>query len=220
MSLFLRVFIACMVAMPALHAQVAAKRIAVNYVAAVPGDFSFITQWSYNENVFRNRSGQLVCDGLCPERLLNLTDSTGRILPDSVQVYYSLFDTTHYYHTLSAKSSCSEFAGADFAFAQKQHDGSVLCYTTGGVATHCTLSFTLTADSCVASAALTSIIAGEDQNYPCKAGEISIEEELWKQGVLKAVFRFEFTEVFPGRGVIYWEGLVYCEISTGQYIPR
>lgn len=60
---------------PALRGQVVAKRIAVNYVAAVPGDFSFTTQWSYNENVFRNRSGQLVCDGLCPERLLRLTDS-------------------------------------------------------------------------------------------------------------------------------------------------
>lgn len=202
--------------MPALRAQVAAKRIAVNYVNTVPGNFSFTTQWSYNENVFRNRFGQLVCDGLCPERLLNLTDSTGRILPDSVQVYYSLFDTTHYYHTLNAKSSCSEFAGADFAYAQKQHDGSVLCYTTGGVATHCTLSFTLTADSCVAAAALTSIITGEDQNYTCTAGEISIDKELWKQGVLKGVFRFEFTDVSSGREMIYWEGLVCCKINSGE----
>ncbi|MCA6362715.1 MAG: hypothetical protein IM638_06730 [Bacteroidetes bacterium] len=217
MSLFLRIAVAFIALVPALQAQEAAPRIAVNYVTTVPGNFSFTTQWSYNENVFRNRYGQLVCDGLCPERLLQLTDSTGRILPDSVQLYYSLFDTAHYYHTLSAKSSCSEFAGADFAYAQKQPDGSVLCHTTGSIATHCTLSFILTADSCVAYARLSSIIAGEDQSYSCTGGNISIDKELWKLGVLKGTFRFEFTDTASGREVIYWEGLVNCTVETGNH---
>jgi hypothetical protein len=153
----------------------------------------------------------LVCNGFCPGRLDKLTDSSGRIIDDSMAVYYQILDTTHYFHTLHCTSNCSEFAGTDFIYATTQTSGTVECYTLAGVATHCRLMLSIKSDTCFASAELKSIIAGEDQAYTCTGGHVTIDPEQWKKGIIKAAFRFEFDA--NTREHIFWEGLILCPIK-------
>jgi hypothetical protein len=198
------------------QAQYDSKSIPVEWSNQISGDFSFTNKWSYRENVFRNDFNQLVCDGLCTDRIQNLTDSTGKILPDSISIYYQLLDTTHYYHTLSCKSNCSEFAGTNFIYAVRSASDTINCFTLTDAATHCVLSFTISGDTCRPRVELVSIIAYGERKYVCRSGSITIDPELWKKGIIKAAFKFSF---FAFQSIqeddwVDWEGIMWCNITN------
>ncbi|MGL5892362.1 MAG: hypothetical protein ACRC3B_20900 [Bacteroidia bacterium] len=221
MNLFHRLLLTGIIVLSAItaKAQYASTSVPVEWSNQISGDFSFINQWSYNENVFRNSFGELVCDGFCDERIQRLTDSSGKILPDSIQVYYQLLDTTHYYHTLSCKSNCSEFAGTNFIYAvQSASSRNVECFTITNASTHCVLSFTISGDTCKPRVELVSIIAYGQRNYVCQSGSITIDPELWKKGIIKAAFKFSF---FAFQSIreddwVDWEGIMWCKITYGK----
>ncbi|MFW5775011.1 MAG: hypothetical protein ACOCW2_01870, partial [Chitinivibrionales bacterium] len=87
----------------AVHGEVGAQEnqgiIAIEWTNRLSGDFSFRRQWSYPEGVYRNRFGQLSCDGLCPDEAYALIDSTGKVNPDSIDRFYRIIDTAHQVHS-------------------------------------------------------------------------------------------------------------------------
>lgn len=68
--------------------------IKIQWVDDLKGDFSFRTKWSYPEGIYKNKFGQLSCDGFCPEGTESLKDNEGRIYTDSLTKFYQLVDTT------------------------------------------------------------------------------------------------------------------------------
>lgn len=176
-------------------------------------DFSFRKNWSYNENVFKNEIGQLVCDGYCPENLNGMRDSKGHIYPDSISKYYELFDTTHFYHSLLCESTCSEFAGSDYIFVKKGSADTLFCRTAGTVSTHCSLSLTITKTHVFPMAELNSIMMDKGlQYYEPKRGVMEIDKIAWENGVLKALFEFEFHDPENPKTPIEWRGKIYSLI--------
>lgn len=186
--------------------------IKVQWEENLRGDFSFSEQWSYAENIFRNKFGQLVCDGFCDDAISNMLDGEGRIFEDSVSKYYSLVDTTHFYHTIASEAMCYEWAGTDFSHAYKNGD-TVRCYTECNVATHSSLHMQFVRDECIPHIELNSITPSGKQNFNCKRGSIKVDKPSWSKGILKAEFDFVFDNPQEPDNPLWWRGRIYTAIK-------
>ncbi|WP_280647231.1 MULTISPECIES: hypothetical protein [unclassified Dysgonomonas] len=189
------------------------RGVRIEWVDNLQGDFSFTERWSYPENVFRNDYGELVCDGICDDVLFSMRDTDGRILPDSIERYYQLLDTTHYYHTIESDADCYEWDGTDFAYAHRSSNDTVYCYTACGVSTHSSLRFMITEDNCIPSIELNSIADGGIKYYNGKNGWIRIDRTLWQKNILKAEFDFTFDNSDDIENPMRWKGRIYTKID-------
>ncbi len=194
------------------------KRVEVKWVDNLQGDFSFTEKWNYPENVFRNDYGELVCDGLCDDALFGMRDADGRILPDSIDRYYQLLDTTHYYHTIESDADCYEWDGTDFAYAYRGGGDTVSCHTAYGVSAHSSLRFIVTENSCIPSIELNSITDAGIKYYRGKGGWIRIDRTLWQKGILKAEFDFTFDNSDDIENPMRWKGRIHTKIEENRYL--
>lgn len=189
------------------------KYYKIDWEDHLEGDFSFKNNWSYNENVFKNSIGQLVCDGFCDEELYQMRDENGIIYPDSISNYYEMFDTTHFYHTLECESNCSEFTGTYFVRLEKRSGDTLFCQTYGTVSTHCYLELTIVGDEVFPVAAINSILgSGKPEYYDLISGYLKIDKLNWDKGIFKAEFNYRFLDSkFPEED-IFWKGKIYALI--------
>lgn len=188
--------------------------VKIVWVTNLKGDFSFTKRWSYPEGVYKNEYGQLSCDGLCPTEIENMSDSTGRIYEDSLKAFYQFVDTTHIPHSIECDAWCYEWAGTNFIDVYRSSNDTVFASTWTNVATHCSLELTIMGDSCIAIIDLKSIAPGGSAKYYCSNGTIAIDQELWKQGILKASFNFDFDHPENPRKPIFWKGKIFSKINA------
>ena len=192
-----------------------ATPVKINWASGIKADFSFVNKWSYPEGIELNEYGQLSCDGFCPSEAYTMIDSTGRIFKDSLAAFYKVVDTSHQFYSIQCKAWCYEWAGTDFIEAIQKSVGTVYCYTLLNAATHCSLQLNIAGDNFFAFIDLTSIVKGGSARYNCINGYIKIDKNLWKKGIVKAVFSFNFEhKENPGRP-IYWKGKIFAKIKAG-----
>lgn len=179
------------------------------------GDFSFTKNWSYPLGVEMKADGKAGCadGGFCPERCYLMLDSNGIVLKDSAQIFYQLLDTTHQFHSIQCEAWCYEWAGTDFIDVFRINKDSIFCYTSTGIATHCSLQLKILKNSCKATIELNSIIPGGSATYYCTDGHITIDKKRLKKGVLKAKFNFNFEHKENPKKPIYWKGKIYSKIK-------
>ncbi len=184
--------------------------IKIEWVNELIGDYSFKDQWSYPEGVYRDESGQLKCDGLCPDRVYWMDDSTGKIFNDSIEMYYKLVDTTHEYHTIQCEASCYEFVGTDFIKAKQVTKDTVLCWTMCNAGTHCSLQMNITKRFCYPKIELLSVRLNSDMTFKCFGGFIKIDKKLWKKGIFKSEFNFSFFDPADPNQTepMFWKGKI------------
>jgi hypothetical protein len=190
--------------------------VTIEWVDNLAGDFSFTNNWSYPEGVFKNEYGQLSCDGLCPPEIDAMKDSTGRIYEDSLQAFYKIIDTIHQTHSIQCEAWCYEWAGTDFIEVFRKNKDSINCFTMTGIATHCSLQLDIIKNTCYATIDLNSIVQGGDAKYYCTDGYITIDEKLWKEGIMKAEFSFNFEHIENPKKPIYWKGKIHTKIKTTE----
>ncbi|MEO7489014.1 MAG: hypothetical protein ABIU77_18020 [Ferruginibacter sp.] len=193
----------------------AATAIKIKWASSIQGDFSFVNKWSYPEGVERNEYGQLSCDGFCAPEAYAMMDSTGKILKDSLAAFYKILDTSHQSHSIYCKAWCYEWAGTDFIEAIHKSADTVYCYTLLNAATHCSLKLNIIGDNCFAVIDLTSIFKGGNTRYACTNGYITVDKNLWKKGIMKAVFNFNFEHKENRKKPIYWKGKILTKIKAG-----
>jgi len=187
------------------------KEIKIEWADNLEGDFSFSEEWSYAENVFINEFGQLVCDGFCGEEFQNMRDENGRIFDDSLNRYYQLLDTAHYYHTISCDAQSYEFTGTDYIETINLGNDTIRCYTMCNAGTHSSLIFDIINNKCTPIIELNSITSIEKQLFPLDGGYIKIDKAYWEKGILKAEFNFTFiNSEFP----MWWKGRIYTPIKN------
>jgi hypothetical protein len=191
----------------------ARKQVQIQWAEKLGGDFSFQTQWSYPEGVFRNESGQLSCDGFCPEGIYAMMKN-GRIIADSIDRFYPRVDTSHQFHTIECEASCYEWAGADFIKAEQQGPGAIRCYTLENSATHCSLILEITGDRCIPRIELRSIASPGIMTYHCTGGYLKIDKGSWKQRIIKAEFNFDFFNSDEPDNLIFWKGKIFAKIEN------
>ncbi len=189
--------------------------VPINWEASLSEDFSFQQQWQYPEGIYRNRFGQLCCDGLCPEGVSHMKNTAGKILPKYLILYYQLVDTTHQFHTVQSTTNAYEFAQTHFVKAK--HDATrniTRCYTLSNVATHSTLNLEILATECKAKVSLNSIRPEVGtQTFYCTGGQIKIDQTAWKTGRLKAVFDLHFYNHLAPSTPLYWKGKIVTRIE-------
>jgi hypothetical protein len=187
--------------------------IAIEWTDTLTGDYSFKNEWSYPEGVYRNKFGQLSCDGICPGGIDAMEDKNGKIIADSMDAFYRLVDTTHQFHSIQCDAWCYEWAGTDFISVRKKNGDTIECQTRTNAATHCMLHLGLAGNYCYPQIELVSIASSDKKTYACVGGSIKIGRQQWKQGILKAEFDFQFDHTEnPGRAM-FWKGKIYASVE-------
>jgi len=191
----------------------ASTPIIIKWVENLAGDFSFTKKWSYLEGVYKNEYGQLSCDGLCPPEIDAMIDSTGRIYADSLQAFYAIIDTTHQSYSIQCEARIYEYNGTNFIEVNRLNNDRFHCFTLTTISTHCSLSINIVRDSCFATIDLNSIDKSGSEIFYCTLGNISIDKNLWKAGIMKAVFSFNFENKGNPKEPIYWKGKIYARMN-------
>ena len=186
--------------------------VEIQWVDDLPGDFSFKDNRSYPEGIFVNEFGQLVCDGFCPPEVENMRDENGRIFADSIESYYSLVDTTPLFHSIKSEAETYEWAGTDFVIVKRINKDTVNCFTLNNVSTHSSLNLMITGDTVRPTIVLKSITSFDETIYYCSGGKMIIDKNLWKEGVLKASFDFNFIDSGNPDKAMCWKGYIYADI--------
>jgi hypothetical protein len=187
--------------------------VLINWVDQLSGDFSFTKIWSYPEGVYKNEYGQISCEGLCPPEIEAMKDSTGRIYGDSLQAFYEIIDTTHQAHSIECEARCYEYNGTDFIEVNHLGNDSFHGFTLTGISTHCSLNLDILQDSCYATIDLNSIDKSGSEIIYCTKGNITIDKNRWKEGIMKAVFSFDFEHKENPKEPIYWKGKIYTKMN-------
>ena len=185
------------------------SQIKIHWIDNLKGDFNFRTKWSYPEGVYRNKYGQLDCDGFCIEGIELMKDSEGKIYPDSLMRFYQLVDTTHQYHSILCEAFCYEWAGTDFISVKQTNKNQIICSTQANVGTHCSLIFEINNDNCIPRIELNGIASPGLKTYYGKGGFIKIDKDFWEKGILKAEFNFDFNNTDEPNRKMFWKGRIY-----------
>lgn len=188
-------------------------RIKVTWTNKLSGDFSFTNNWSYPEGIYKNKYGQLVCDGFCPDESFSMKDSTGRIFQDSIKAYYQLIDTTHLFHSIDGEAWCYEWAGTDYIKAQLLKGDTIKCETLTNVGTHSSLNLIITGNTCIPTIELYSVAAPDKKVYYCSEGYINIEKGSLEDGILKTQFSFNFYHPEDPKIIMFWKGIAMTTIE-------
>jgi hypothetical protein len=125
-----------------------------------------------------------------------------------------LLDTTHQFHTIKCEAWCYEWAGTDFIKVIRKSKDNIFCYTTTGVATHCSLQIEIRQNVCKASIDLKSIVLGGDATYYCDKGYITIDKNMWQNGIMKAEFSFHFENKESAPKPMFWKGIILAKINA------
>jgi hypothetical protein len=80
-------------------------------------------------------------------------------------------------------------------------------------ATHCSLQLDIVDGNCFAMIDLNSVVKGGSAKYYAIKSFIRIDKILWNQGIMKAVFDFQFTHRENPHKPIYWKGKIYAAIK-------
>jgi hypothetical protein len=190
--------------------------VPIEWADTVPGDFSFVHNWSYPEGVYKNEFGQLSCDGICPPEIDPLMDRTGRIFKDSLSAFYKIIDTTHRSHSLQCEAWCYEWAGTDFISVRQKGRDTIEGATECTSGTHCSLHFYIVKNHCFPTIIVNSIAHNGTVFFPCIGGSMKIDKHLLKKGILKADFDLNFDHRENPKQKMYWKGRIFTPLQSTQ----
>lgn len=178
----------------------------------VCGDFSFSNRWHYDINVFRSEPwGELVCDFICDERLDNMRDSTGKIIPDSIGIYYSLLDTVHIYNSIECDGWTYGFAGTNDIVVTRNGDG-YNCYTLCNGGMYASLNMDINDTGSTVRIKFRSPARKGSGTFNSNGGFIYLDKSELKNNRLKARFDFSFYNHFEPDKKMYWKGYIFAKI--------
>ena len=181
------------------------------------GDFSFKEKWSYPEGVYRNQFGQLSCDGICPEEIDKFKDENGKLIEDSLELFYQFVDTSHLFHSIESEAKTYEWAGTNFINVIQISDNKVKGQTETNVGTHSSLIFEIKDNFCTPKIDFRSIRPIGNHTFNCTNGKIKIDKNLWKKGILKAKFSFHFDDSINKDRGMFWKGKIFSKIEKQKY---
>ncbi|MBO0593214.1 hypothetical protein I2486_17560 [Cellulophaga sp. E16_2] len=187
--------------------------IKIEWTQNLEGDFSFNKEWNYLEGIYRNRHGQLSCDGYCPAEIDGMKDKTGKIYKDSLQAFYKIIDTTHIYHSLQSETRMYEYSGTDYITFKRLQNGAIKGKSLDNVSTHSTLKLELQNDLCAATVLFNSIRDLGIHNFHLRSGTIKIDKPLYDNGIIKAEFDFKFKNTLEPSEALFWKGKIYSKIN-------
>lgn len=193
--------------------EFSAVPIQIKWVGNISGDFSFTNNWTYPEGVYKNEYGQISCDGLCPAEVDAMKDSDGRIYKDSLSAFYKIVDTTHQSFSIQCEAWCYEYNGTNFIEANRLSNDRLHCFTFTNISTNCSLNIDIIKNISYATINLNSVNPADKIVFNCIKGNITIDKTLWKKGIMKAIFSFDFENKKDSLKPIFWKGKIFTKIK-------
>ncbi len=186
----------------------------IKWVDNIEKDFSFKDEWSYLEGIYKNKFGQLSCDGICPPEISRMINEEGKIFQDSLSAFYQIVDTSHLYHSIKSEAWTYEWAETDFINFEKQADNSIIGQTVCNASTHSSLIIKIKNNSATAWIDLNSVGKLGKQQFPLNRGKITIDKPLFDKGIIKAEFDLKFVNTLEADNEMFWKGLIYSKIKN------
>ncbi|SEC78149.1 hypothetical protein SAMN04489761_3561 [Tenacibaculum sp. MAR_2009_124] len=195
------------------------NRIKIEWVENLNGDFSFSEKWSYGDGIYRNQNGELRLDsGMVPEEIAETItrkyNEKNRIYKDSLTEYYKIVDTTHIFHSIKSVANVYENTVYDHFEFKKMKNGEIKGETINNVSGYSHLHIKLKNDYCYAWNDYKSIFDKGNHIFNLKSGKILIDKSLFKNGIVKAEFDFNFKNTLEKKKKLSWKGKIYSQIET------
>ena len=122
-------------------------------------------------------------------------------------------DTLHIFHSIESDAWCYEWGGTNYITAERINEDTVVCFTECNESTHSSLNLIITENTVKPTIILNSIMDFDEKIYKCKNGQMAIDKNMWKQGILKATFDFDFYHNEDSTRM-YWKGNIYTKIEN------
>ncbi|SNR37841.1 hypothetical protein [Lutibacter flavus] len=189
------------------------NRIKIEWVENLNGDFSFSEKWSYGDGIYRNQNGELRLDsGMVPEEIAETItrkyDENNRIYKDSLTEYYKIVDTTHIFHSIKSNGN---YYHMEF---KKMGNGEIKGETINNISGYSHLHIKLKNDYCYAWIEYNSVSDEGNHIFNLKNGRILIDKSLFKKGIIKTEFDFDFKNTLDLNEKWSRKGKIYSYIKT------
>lgn len=187
---------------PVQEDKVPIKKIKIDWKMKVDGDFSFTEKWEYPEGIVRNQFGQLVGNDSLFVWSNVLRDEAGKLLASSFDQYYSRYDTTHQFHTMSSETNVyndEHFPPRSIGIKQL-HDSTYLAIAEHPLSMQPQLTIAFDDKYCQAWLSIGM------EKYRALEGNIEMDRVVWYKGIGKGKFNFVFENPSEPDKPIYWKG--------------
>ena len=194
------------------------NRIKIEWVENLDGDFSFKEKWSYGDGIYRNQNGELRLDsGMVPkniaETITRKYDENNRIYKDSLAEYYKIVDTTHIFHSIKSVANVYENTVYDHFEFKRMENGEIKGETINNVSGYSHLHIKLDNDYYYVWNDFKSFKDLGNHIFDLKSGKILIDKPLFRKGIIKADFDFNFKNTIDPNEKLFWKGKIYSEIK-------
>jgi hypothetical protein len=186
--------------------------IPISWFSELKGDFSFSTNWEYARGVDLNDYQQIICFD-CPTRASKMLDRRRKINSDSMNVFYTLIDSTRHYYSLESRCSMADMKESKFISVKKYGDFTIDGVTKSSDSLNCSLFFRIK-DDLIISWIYVKSQNNETEIYPMKDGKFFVDQGAFDNGILKANFSFVYYNRKNSFKALYWSGKIHAKITN------
>lgn len=183
--------------------------VPISWFLELKGDYSFATKWEYAPGIDLNDYQQIICWD-CPPRAQKMLDRRKKIITDSMNVFYTLIDSSRHYFSLNSRSTLTNMKNNNYLSVKKYGDFTLEGFAKSTDSVNCSLFFRLK-DDCVTSWVY---LKNNDVTriFTLKEGKFFADRTEFEKGVLKAKFSFIYNSENSFKP-LYWSGKIYAKIS-------
>ncbi len=183
--------------------------VPIGWFSELKGDYSFATKWEYANGIEINEYQQIICWD-CPPRAQKMLDKRRKIIVDSMNVFYTIIDSTRHYYSLDSRSTLTDMKDNKYLSVKKYGDFTVEGFTKSSDSMNCSLFFRLKDDYVTSWAYIKN--KGITRIFTMKEGKFFADKSEFQKGVLKANFSFVYDSGNSFKA-LYWSGKIFARIS-------
>lgn len=183
--------------------------VPIGWFSELKGDYSFATKWEYAPGIDLNDYQQIICWD-CPPRAQKMLDRRKKIIADSMNVFYTLIDSTRHYFSLDSRSTLTNMKNNNHLLVKKYGDFTLEGFVKSTDSLNCSLFFRLKDDFVTSWAYVKN--NGVTRIYTLQEGKFFADKSEFQKGILKANFSFVYDSGNSFKA-LYWSGKIYAKIS-------
>lgn len=187
-------------------------QIPIEWFNNLKGDFSFVSKWSYAENIGLNKAQQIACLKNCTDRIQKMMNSEGIIISDSTDLYYQIIDSTRKYHTLESRSTLYDWKPSNFIKVRRYGNFVIEGSVIQDSSSRCSLFFRVK-DNYLNAWVYHNPDKGPTKIFRLNGGKIFLDKDAFDKEIFKATFSFTFENDLNSLKALFWSGKIYTKIE-------
>lgn len=184
--------------------------VPVSWFLELKGDYAFSNKWEYASGIEINDYQQIICWD-CPPRAQKMLDRRKKIIADSMNVFYTLIDSSRHYFSLNSRSTLTNMKNNNYLSVKKYGDFTLEGFVKSADSVNCSLFFRLKDDFVTSWAYVKN--NGVTRIYTLQEGKFFADKSEFQKGILKANFSFVYDSDNSFKA-LYWSGRIYAKIQN------